>query len=406
MTPILRSFRRALLVLSATVMAAAALTATGHVAQAKSRCTTGTPASGGDICIVQSNQLARDTLADVRDVYRQQPIEGLVFGMWLDGKEVLTGAMGEQVQGVPTTRDVHFRLGNTAETIMGTLLLKMVDQGKVRLDDPVSKWYPNLPEADTVTLDMLGSNTSGYADYVTTDEFNTRLHADPFRPWTPDELLDIAMKQPTLFAPGTSWAFSDTNYMLLGQILQKVSGKPYADLVKAQILDPVGMPNTSYPTTSAIPDPVLHSYTNERGVYEEATFWSASDFPNNGSVVTSLADLGRWTRALGTGALLTKRSYDLQVGDQNVGLGPLTADEYYGVGVIVDHGWILTNPQFDGYTGVIAYLPSKKATVVVASTFGPKGDISVQYSADIFNRIAETVSPTKAPNLTVCPRGC
>ena len=145
--------------------------------------------------------------------------------MWIDGTEVLTGAMGEQVAGVPTTPDVHFRLGNTGETMMTTLLLRLVDQNKVKLDDPVAKWYRDLPEADQVTFRMLASSTSGYAEYVTTDEFNTRLHADPFQQWTPDELLAIAMKQPPVFAPGTSWAFSDTNFMLLGQILEQVSGQ-------------------------------------------------------------------------------------------------------------------------------------------------------------------------------------
>lgn len=380
--------------------------ATNATKRDTTRCTSGKRARGGDICVARGNALASQILDRVREVDESQPIRGLVFGVWIKGKEVLTGAMGEQVPGVPATRNVHFRLGNTAETIMGTLLLRMVDQGKVHLDDPVSKWYPDLPEADQVTLEMLASNTSGYADYVTTDDFNTRLEADPFQEWTPDELLAIAMKQRRLFAPGTSWAFSDTNYLLLGQILQKDSGRPYPRLVKAQILDRVGMENTSYPTTSAMPAPVLHSYTNERGNYEEATFWSASDFPNNGSVVTTLDDLGKWTQALGTGSLLSKRSYRLQVGDQNVGLGPLTKLTHYGVGVIISHDWIYTNPQFNGYTGVIGYLPAKKATVVVASTFTPKGDISKQYGAAVFNRIAEILSPENAPNLTVCPRGC
>ena len=86
---------------------------------------------------------------------------------------------------------------------------------------------------------------------------------------------------------------------------------------------------------------------------------------------------GKWTTALGTGALLSKASFDLQTGDQNVGLGPLTADRYYGMGVVYTNGRIFTNPQFDGYTGVLGYLPAKKPTVAVASTFAPKGDITV-----------------------------
>jgi hypothetical protein len=141
-------------------------------------------------------------------------------------------------------------------------------------------------------------------------------------------------------------------------------------------------------------------------VYEEATYWSPSDFPNNGSVVTTVGDLGRWTTALGTGALLSKASFDVQTGDQNVGLGPLTADRYYGMGVVYANGWIFTNPQFDGSTVVLGYLPAKKATVAVASTFAPKSDITVSYGAAVFNRIAEILSPENAPNITVCPRGC
>jgi D-alanyl-D-alanine carboxypeptidase len=253
---------------------------------------------------------------------------------------------------------------------------------------------------------MLASNTSGYADYVTTQEFSTKLEADPFQHWEPEELISIAMKQPTLFAPGTSWAFSDTNFLILGQILEKVSGTTYNDLIKTQILDEVGMSNTMFPITSAIPDPVLHAYSNERGKYEEVTFWSPSDFPNSGNVVSNLSDMGKWAQALGTGSLLSQQSHDLQIGDQNVGLGPLVADRYYGIGVVYGNGWIYTNPQFNGYTAVVAYLPAKKVAVVIASTFAPKGDITVQYSAAVFNRIAEILSPANAPNLAVCPRGC
>jgi D-alanyl-D-alanine carboxypeptidase len=270
----------------------------------------------------------------------------------------------------------------------------------------VARYFPDFPNADQVTLQMLASNTSGYADFVTTKEFNDQFEADPFQHWEPAEVLAIAMKQPMVFPPGTSWAFSDTNFVLLGQILEQATGRPYDALVKAQILHRVGMPNTSFPTTSAMPNPVLHAYTNERGKYEEATYWGPSWVPNAGNVVSNLADLGKWTKALGTGSLLSKRSHDLQVGDQNVGLGPLTASTYYGMGVVLTKGWLFTNPQVDGYTGVIGYLPAKKATVVVASTFSPKGDISVQYSAAVFNRIAEILSPANAPNLTVCPRGC
>lgn len=149
-----------------------------------------------------------------------------------------------------------------------------------------------------------------------------------------------------------------------------------------------------------MPAPSISEARRSSGVADEGIARSASIDPH------AEHEAGKWTQALGKGTLLSKRSYVLQVGDQNVGLGPLTADFHYGVGVAYAKGWIFTNPQFDGYTGVIGYLPAKKTAVVVASTFAPKGDISVQYGAAVFDRIAETVSPANAPNLTVCPRGC
>jgi D-alanyl-D-alanine carboxypeptidase len=298
------------------------------------------------------------------------------------------------------------RIGNVSESLMTTLLLQMVQARRVNLDDKVAKWFPDFPEADQVTLKMLATSTSGYADFVTSDEFGTRFEADPFHRWTAPEILAIARSLPPVFAPGTSWAFSDTNFVLLGQILQRVGRKPYSKLVQRGILDRAGMRNTAYTTTAAIPEPVLHAYSNERGKYEEATYWSPTWVLNAGTGTSNLADLLSWARVLGTGSLLSKRSHELQVGDENVGLGPLTEKFHYAMGAAVVNDWILANPQIDGYTGVVAYLPAKHAAVAVSATFAQGGDISVQYAGMVFNAIAALIDPAHAPNINVCPRGC
>ena len=362
-------------------------------------------ATGGDICVARGSAMAEEILAGVRDVVDANPIRGVVFGVWIDGKVVLTGALGEALFGVPATRRVNFRTGNAGEAIMTTALLRMVDEGDLSLDDPVAKWFPDLPEADAVTVRMLASSTSGYADFVTTEEFDSAFEADPFRKWTPDEVLAIAMKQPPVFAPGTSWAFSDTNFVLLGEIMTKAGGMAYGKLIRSLVLDDVGMPGTRYTTTTAIPFPVLHAYSNERGKYEETTYWTTSPFTYSATLTSNLADMGRFARALGEGSLLTEESYELQVGDGNVGLGPLTEELTYGMGVGIAHNWILANPQNNGWTGIVSYLPQKKAAIVVFATFAPAGDIGTHYAGKVFNRIGEIVAPDSPPNLTVCPRG-
>ena len=360
---------------------------------------------GGDVCIATGDALAKQLTAAVRDVVATKPIAGVVFGVWIGGKQIVTGALGDALSGVPASREDHFRLGNAAESMLTTVFLRLVDQGVVSLDDPVAKWFPELPKSQKVTLRMLASSTSGYADFVTTDEFNKRFDANPFQFWTPQEVLAIAMKQPAVFAPGTSWAFSDTNFVLLGQILVKATGQTYDELLRSNVLGPVGMPNTTYTTSASIPEPTLHAYTNERGVYEETTYWSPSWVTYGATATSTLEDMGRFSQAWGRGTLLSKKSHNLQVGPGNVGLGPLTPTRYYGMGAGHLNGWTVTNPQAGGYTGVISYYPPKDAVIVAFATFRPGGEIAAHYAGMVFNRLGEIVAPKSPPNLDVCPRG-
>ena len=329
---------------------------------------------------------------------RTKPIAGMTFGVSVKGKPILVGALGQALSGVPATTAMHVRTGNMSESIMTTLLLQMVDHRKISLDDTVAKWYPDFPEADQVTVRMLASSTSGYGDYVTSDAWSDKFEADPFQRWTATELLDIAKTLPPLFPPGTSWAFSDTNFLLLGQILQQDGGKPYPSLARTTILDPLHMDQTRYSTTAAIPEPVLHAYSNERGKFEEVTYWSPSWAPNMGNGTSDVNDMLTWSRALGTGQVLTKRSHRLQTGDQNVGLGPLTEKTHYGMGAVITNDWIFTNPQVDGYNSVVAYLPERQVAVTVAQQYIPHAgdDRACRYAGIGFNRLAESIAHTCA----------
>ena len=94
-----------------------------------------------------------------------------LFGMWVHDREVLTMALGDSMTTVPATTDMHYRIGGIAETFMSTLLLMLVEQGRIGLDDKISRWFPNLLAADQVTVRMLVANTAGYIDYVTVKDF-------------------------------------------------------------------------------------------------------------------------------------------------------------------------------------------------------------------------------------------
>jgi D-alanyl-D-alanine carboxypeptidase len=340
----------------------------------------------------------------VRALMKRYPLRSTVFGVWVDGRRLAGGALGESQPGVRATTRDHFRIGNVTESFSTTLLLRLVDQGRVRLDDPLSRWFPSLPNAAQVTVGMLARSVSGYPDFVTTPRFARSFDADPFRTWRTSELVRIAFTRPPLFAPGTSWAFSDTNFVLLGEVLRRVGEMPVERLLRRQILGRLGLRETEMRLDSDIPAPVMHGYTRERGRYEDSTNWSPSWAPGAGNMISTLGDLGRWARALGTGSLLSPPSHALQIGPQNVGLGPLTASMYYAMGLGVVNGWIVANPQVPGYNGVVSYLPAKRSAVVVFVTQGPKGKPSVAYASAIYNRLGALLAPEQRPSLPVCPR--
>ena len=360
------------------------------------------------VTVAQTATAAASTDSNVKGAVRvlmhRYPLRSVLYGVWINGRRLVTGALGDSQPGVAATTADHFRIGNTTESLTTTLLLQLVDERRVRLDDPLSRWLPRLPHAQQVTLGMLARSISGYADYVTTKRFARVFYANPFRSWSVSELLRLGFSRPSLFAPGTSWAFSDTNFVLLGDVLRRVAGESVDRLLRQKILTRLGLRQTAMRNNSYIPAPVMHAYSSERGRYEESTTWSPSWARYTGNMTSTLADMGKWAKALGTGSLLTPHSHALQVGPQNVGLGPLTAKVYYGMGLGVTNGWIATNPQLLGYNGVVSYLPSKRIAVVVFTTQGLRAKPSVAYASAIYNRIGALLAPNQRPSLPVCPR--
>src|SRR3712207_3490177 len=240
-------------------------------------------------------------------------------------EEVATLAMGESMTGVPATVDMHFRNGAVAISYLGTVLLQLVDEGKVGLDDTIDRWLPNALASDKVTLRMLINCTSGYADFVAAKTFVDALYKDPFRAWTTEEQLSYVADKPLLYEPGTNWSYAHTNFVRLGQALTAITGKPLDELIRERIVEPLGMRETQSYQTAAIPEPVLHACDKERGTCEESTFWDPSWTRAKGSVmITGIHDLATSARAIGKGELVSEKSHKEQVGSSLVGLGDPT----------------------------------------------------------------------------------
>lgn len=337
--------------------------------------------------------LAAQVMEVVNQFRQQNHLRAVLVRVTKGDEQIVDEAVGESMSGVPATTDMHFRNGAVAISYMSTLLLMLVDEGLVSLDDKVSRWLPDIPHADEVTLGQLAQMTSGYVDFEQTEALTAANYADPYKQWTPQELLAFAVDKPLWYPPGTNWNYAHTNYVILGLALEKVTGRSLDVVLQEKILDPLGLHNTSgNDGTPAIPEPVLHAFSSERReflkvpadipFYEESTFWNPSWTLAEGAIqTTNLHDLSVTAKAIGSGQLLSPESYQKLIStdlrgkttaiagctdcfEQNIGYT-------YGLGIVISGDWVLQDPLFSGESAVDAYLPSQDVAIAVAVTYEP-----------------------------------
>jgi CubicO group peptidase (beta-lactamase class C family) len=359
----------------------------------------------------------------VRDYMEEAHLKAVIVRVTVDGKEIVTAAEGESMTGVPATTDMHFRNGAVAISYVATLLLQLVDEKKMSLDDKLSKYLPDLPHADEVTIHQLAQMTSGYQDFVLgNEEFAKIAYADVFKAWTTEDQLALAIDKPLWYEPGTNWDYAHTNYVILGLVLEEVTGKSLEDALQEKVLDPLGLENTKASLTAEIPEPALHAYSSERrsffnipagtSFYEDSTNWNPSWTISQGAIQTSnIYDLHDSAIAVGTGRLLSQESYEAMTStdlrgkttaiEGCINCRPLDDFATYGLGLWITGDWLFQNPLFYGYAAVNAYLPSEKIAIAVAVTYEEEAFNSEgQYSNGgdaLFRKIGAYLAPDDAP---------
>jgi CubicO group peptidase (beta-lactamase class C family) len=360
--------------------------------------------------------------AVIRKGMAENHLQAVIVQVRSNGRTVYTHAYGESMTGVPATTDMHFRNGALAFTYMSTLLLEFVDQKKVTLDTKLSNYFPELPDANRVRLRDLAQMTSGYADYVYQPDLQLALYHNPFRQFTPQELIRYGVSKPMQFAPGTNWGYSHTNYVILGLVLAKIAHMPLADALHRYVLAPMDLTQTTSSTTPEIPQPVLHSFTSERrevlGIkpdipfIEEGTYWNPSWTTVEGAVqTTDISDLNTSIEAAASGKLLSAASSAAQIKPSLIGFGHAqkgcqacrknTAAFNYGLGVILAGPWITQTLGFAGASGAVGTLPAVKLTIAIEATNGPgaydaQGNAGLGATA-VFRALADALAPGSLP---------
>nr|WP_203615915.1 serine hydrolase domain-containing protein [Streptomyces sp. SID13726] len=301
----------------------------------------------------------------IEKVRRQTGVPGVVAGLWMPGKGRYVRATGvaDTATGKPMDSGVFVRIGSETKTFAVTALLKLVDDGRVGLDDPISRYVHGVPGGSRITLRHLAEMRSGLFPYTEDADFQRDLLSDPQRSFSPEQVLAYGFRHRNTFAPGAQFQYSNTNFVLLGLVVEKVGGRPLGDFLERRVLRPARLAHTLLPEGPEFPRPHPHGYTDQTlsGAVADSTHWNPSWAWAAGGMISDLEDLRRWAEVVATGSLLRPQTQAQRLRMLPTG-HPGTS---YGLGIFDSGGWIGHNGSIPGYQTVTVYLPPKRATLVL-----------------------------------------
>lgn len=348
---------------SATLAAAAALTVTCSLlgcAAAGHAHASGTPGIRQQLAAAVAAQRRQLGIPGVT-VMAQDPRLGLWAGSF---------GTANRTTGEPMRAADHFRIASVTKTFVATVVLQLVQEGKLRFSDRLYKWVPVIPNSGQITIRELLNHTSGIRDYEDNPVLAYSIANQPLRVWTTPELVQLSLFLPPVFQPGAGWKYSNTNYLLLGIIVEKVTGHSLGYEIRRRVLAPLAMRQTSFPLADpSLPPPLSHGYAPAGIVgppdnpVTDYTRWSPSWDFGAGNMVSTAPDLLAWGPALAKGTLLgpamraAQRSW-VRAGKGQDGLG-LFRSQLAGV-YFLGHGG-----EDPGYASDVFYAPALGLTLVV-----------------------------------------
>ncbi|MEU5765330.1 serine hydrolase domain-containing protein [Streptomyces asoensis] len=329
------------------------------------------PSSSGDGVVELTPAVRQQVDEAVQRVMKQASIPGVTVGIWTPdkGQYVKSFGVADKSTGRAMNPGLYMRIGSETKTFTVTALLQLVDEGKVGLDDTIGKYIDGVPNGDKITLRQLAGMRSGLFNYSADEDFFKALTSDPQRPFTPQQLLDYSFKHPVLFPPGEKFYYCNTNLILLGLVVEQMSGQHLNDYIQDHVLDPAGLDHTLFPTGNEFPTPHSQGYTDQTatGAVEDSADWNPSWGWAAGAMISRLDDLRVWARTVATGVLPDGSRMISPATQKQRLITPPTPipGAGYGLGIFDVQGWIGHNGSLPGYESLTIYLPSARATLVV-----------------------------------------
>ena len=307
-----------------------------------------------------------------------------LLGVWApDGEMILVKGKSDLKAGTDAKATDRFRIASVTKTFTATLLLMLADRKSLNLDDKLSKFYPGFKNADKISIRQLLNHTSGIPSYTAMNEFDKYVKPEPLKKWTNEELLKMVENATPDFEPGTGFKYSNSNYLLAGLIIEKVSGNSYADELKTKICAPLGLKDTYYAVTPEIEGPHFHGYEDTVDV----SLFDPSGPGFAGAIVSTLADLKIWAEAFVEGRLISARLREESVKfivedgypQSGYGLGMMAWGSFHGHSGMIKGGCVVMFRDPDAKVTIICMYPMTADYLKLATeyTFNETADLLI-----------------------------
>ncbi len=312
---------------------------------------------------------------------------GLSIAVSRGDKVILSKGYGKAdlENGVAATDASVFRIASVTKQFTAAAILRLAEQGKIQLDDDFTKYVDYPTHGKTVTIRHLLTHTSGIKNYTDVPGF----FEDVARDKAPEQVLDSVRDLPLDFEPGTKWAYSNTNYHLLGMIIEKVSGVSYAKHMQDEFFTPLGLTHTRYDVASDVIPGRARGYGVIDGVSANASYLSMTIPYAAGGLLSTAGDLVRWQIALVSGKVVSPESYKQMTTAAELSDGSKAP---YGFGLFMSdvdgHPNFMHEGGIPGFNSILVYFTEEKLTVAVISNSpgASAGELAAEIAREAFGR--------------------
>jgi CubicO group peptidase (beta-lactamase class C family) len=270
--------------------------------------------------------------------------------------------MADLENSVPATPHTVYRIGSITKQFTSASVMQLVEAGRVKLDEPIGTYLPSLPARwRPATVRQLLNHTSGIPSYT---DIGPRWLKRIGQPMTPDSLVALTADDTLTFAPGTGWRYDNSGYVVLGMLIEKVSGKSYAQYIDEKLFKPLGLTETMYCSNAPIIPHRAQGYGKDSSGWRNAAFIDMTQPFSAGALCSSALDLARWNQALSSGRVVSAASYR----EMTTPVGA-AAPRHYGFGLMQDtidgHRVIMHGGGIPGFSTFNGWLPDDSISITV-----------------------------------------